>query len=139
MRLSSSSSVRPPYRLGSRRPSTSRLTPLRTVTRIRRGTLAGDQRVECRPHLLLRQLHVPARPVVVEQDEAALLVALQRRPGALAVDAHRLRGEDLLDRARVAPREAERGEEAERDGAAVRDAALVRGGRLERVREAVAE
>ena len=67
----------------------------------------------------------------------ALLVAQQRLPRALGIDAHRLRRELALDRLGVAARQAQRGEQAERDRLAVRQVEV--GRRLERVAERVAE
>src|SRR5439155_2822295 len=86
---------------------------------------------------------VPAGAFLAEQHQAELaadrlLVALQRPPGALAVDADRPGAQELVDRRRVAAREAEGRNEAERDRLAVAHALEV-GGRLERVREGVAE
>ena len=63
------------------------------------GSLVGDQLVERAPHVGLGNLgHEPALVARAERaGAAALLVAEQRVPGALAVDAHRLGCEDLLD------------------------------------------
>ena len=96
-----------------------RLTPLRTMTRTGRDSIR-DQLVERAPHVAGRDGDVPARAVVAEQDEPelaadGLLVALHRLPGALAVDADRLRAEDLLHLADVPAGQAERREQAERD------------------------
>src|SRR3982750_316155 len=120
-----------------------RLTPLRTKMRMRARTLSGDQRIQRTPHIARRDRHVPARAVVAEEDEAelaadVLLVALQRRPGALAVDLDRLRAQDLVDDGGVAAGELERRLEAEGDRLAVRDVLVLRRG-LERVREGVTE
>src|SRR5438128_7668140 len=119
-----------------------RLTPLRTMTRTG-AMLSGDQLVEGAADVLCGDVDVPARPLVTEQDEPklaadGLLVALQRLPGALAVDAHRCRPQQLLHLADVLAGQAESREQAERDRLAVGDA-LVSCGRLERVRERVAE
>ena len=87
------------------------------------ATLTRDQRVERRTHVGRGQLDADPRPPGrLEQDEPrgaadGLLVARERRPGAVAVDADRLRPQRLLDGARVEPGEPERGEQAERDGA----------------------
>src|SRR5215471_7939640 len=143
MRLSSSAIESPPYTAGSRRPSMFRLTPLRTRMRTRAATLSGDEPVEGMPDVVGGDGDVDAWPVVVEEHEPELaaddlLVAPERRPRAVAVDADGLRIELLDDDVDVATRDAERGEEAERDGPAVRDALVPRRG-LERVRERVPE
>src|SRR4051812_34868970 len=116
----------PPKTVGSRRPSTLRLTPLRTRTRTG-AMLSGDQRVEGATDVLGRNGDVEARAVVAEEDEPelaadVLLVALHRRPRLVPVDADRLRREDLLHLTRVASGEAKGGEEAEGDRLAVADA-----------------
>src|SRR5919197_934444 len=104
--------------------------------------LLGDQLVERRADLRVGP-RVDNRPVVPEQDESQLagtrlLVALQRRPGTLGVDAHRLRREHLVDDSRVPAGEAQRRQQPEADRPAV-PYAFVAGGGLERVRERVAE
>src|SRR6266545_3591635 len=136
MRVSSSSMDRPPYRSGSRRPSTSRFTPFRT--RICTGPNLRDQAVELVADVLCGDV-LDARAVLAEQDEAerALLVAEERLPGALAVCWHGAGAEELLHHARVAAGEPERGQEAQRDRSAVRDASPRAG--LQRVGERVAE
>src|SRR5919201_795640 len=73
----------------------------------------------------------------VDRVADAFLVALERRPRALDVDAHGTRCELRLDLRGVAPREAEGREQAERDRVAVRQVEV--GGSLERVRERVTE
>ena len=95
-----------------------------------------DQPIQFAAHVLRRDFDV----VAVEENEleGALLVAQERLPRALAVDAHGLRLQQVLDDAGVTLGKPKRGEEAERDRLAVRDA-LVASGRLERVRERVAE
>src|SRR5687767_13144766 len=96
----------PPYTAGSRRSSTSRLTPLRTAT-CKAETLVGDQLVERGADFRLRALHaVDGLSRCFEQHEAhatvlRLLVALERRPRTLPVDVHRLGAKDLLHRRRV--------------------------------------
>src|SRR5918995_7523142 len=126
---------------GSRLSSASRLTPLRTATRIR-ATLPRDQRVERRPYVRLRRLDAEGRPAGrLQQDEPRdaahdLLVAGERRPGGVAVDPDRLRTQRLLDRRRVEAGEPQRRQETEADGAPVWE--LEPRGRLERVREGVA-
>src|SRR6266566_5735002 len=119
-----------------------RLTPLRTMTRTG-AMLSGDQRVEGAADVVRRHGNVDPRPVVAEQNQPelsadCLLVALQRLPGALAVDANRSRPEQLLHRCRVAAGQAQCCEEAEGDRPPV-GYPLVSGSRLERVRERVAE
>ena len=107
------------------------------------ATLSGDQAVELAPHVGLVGSSTPTAACRARRAGRAaarrrrLLVARERRPGALAVDAHRLGPQLLLDDGGVEAGEPERREQAERDGAAVRE--LVAGGRLERVRERVAE
>src|SRR5207237_7614302 len=67
------------------------------------GTLSRDQRVERSAHLRLGELRAGDRPArSLEQDEPDspaldLLVAPERRPRALAVDAHRAWAQDVLD------------------------------------------
>src|SRR6476661_6151928 len=102
MRLSSSFRLTPPYIFGSRRASTSRFAPFRTRTCI---SGSPDERIQSRPDLVRRTRFDP-RAVLAEQDEVdrvacALLVAEQRRPGAVAVDRDRLRVELPLDGGRV--------------------------------------
>src|SRR5436305_10218331 len=140
MRDSSCDSVSPPYTSGSRRPTTSRLTPLRTGTRTRR-TLCGDQLVERAANVAGRHLGRVAA-LGAEQDErhraaGGLLVAQERPPGALALGAHRFRRQHLVDEVRRLPGEPERSEQAEGDGAAVRYLAVRPG--LEGVGERVPE
>src|SRR5205814_2288000 len=108
-------------------------------------------RVEGRAHALRGQLDAELRlPGRLEQHELrhaalGLLVAGDRRPGAVAVDLHRLWREELLHlggnpgvEAEVLDRQLRRGEQAERDRLAV--ARLpVRACRLERVRERMPE
>src|SRR5947209_7190714 len=101
-----------------------RLTPLRTMTRIG-AMLSGDQLVEGAADVRRRHGNVDSRPVVTEQDEPGLasdgfLVALQRLPGALAVESNRNRPKQLLDRCGVAVRKAQRRKQPERDRPAVR-------------------
>src|SRR6266566_1737267 len=119
-----------------------RLTPLRTMTRTG-AMLSGDQRVEGAADVLGRHGNVDLRPFVSEQNEPELsadrfLVALERVPGPLAVDANRSRAEQFLHRCGVAAGETQRCEEAERNRPAMSDA-LIRCSRLECVREGVAE
>src|SRR5438552_1225776 len=119
-----------------------RLTPLRTMTRTG-AMLSGDQRVEGAADVFGRHGNVDPRAVVAEENQPELsadrfLVALQRLPGPLAVDAHRSRPEQLLHRCGVTAGKPQRREEAEGDRPPVRDA-LVAGSGLERVRERVAE
>src|SRR5437763_3768193 len=119
-----------------------RLTPLRTMTRTA-AMLSGDQLVEGAAERRPRHGNVDPRPLVTEQDEPGLtsdgfLVALQRLPGALAIDSNRNRPKQLLDRCGVAVRKAQRRKQPERDRPAVRDA-LVAGSGLECVRERVTE
>ena len=86
----------------------------------------GDQLVERGAHVGLRALTPCTRlPGRLEQDEPhaavlRLLVALERGPGAVAVDVDGLRAQDLLDRRGVEPGQPERREQAERDGTPVR-------------------
>src|SRR5918994_1001590 len=85
----------------SRRPRTSRLTPLRTTIRIS-GTLC-NQRVQGGADEVVFQLDPDARlSGRVEQDEPGsavdrFLVPGERCPRRVAVDPHRLRVEELLD------------------------------------------
>src|SRR5262249_19284690 len=102
------------------------------------GTLRRDQLVERAPHRFIRQLDVPLRAVVVEQDQPALLVALQRRPCALGVDTNRLGREQLVDDVCLTTRQPQRGLEPECDRSSMRDV-VVRRGSLERMRARVAE
>src|SRR4029450_9165461 len=131
MRVSSSEIDSPPYRFGSRRPTPSRLTPFRTSICIR-GTVLGDERVECGPDVGLGKLLL-ARTVVGEEDDAqpALLVAQKGLPGPRAVDANRLRRKRPIHRGRIPPGEPKGRLEAEGDGAPVGE--LVAGGGFERV------
>src|SRR5262245_44510524 len=120
----------------------SRLTPLRTRTCIAEPYNASvDETLELTAHVGARAL-LDTRTAVAEEDEVdrvagALLVAQQRLPGALRIDAHRLRVELALDRGRVAAGKAQGGEQPQRDRLAVGQVEV--GGRLERVRERVAE
>src|SRR5579864_1426979 len=112
-----------------------------SVLRVRPSIL--NQAVELVPHVLGRDGHVPAGPILAEQDEPELaahrlLVALHRLPCPLAVDADRLGPEGLLHLADVPTGQAERGEEAERDRLPVGDSLVLRG-RFEGMRERVAE
>src|SRR6266480_2276254 len=99
--------LRPPYILASRRPSTSRFTPLRTTTCIAAPYSASDdQTLELTAHLC-RGMRLDVRAGVAEEDQvdrvaASLLVAQERLPGALRVDAHRLRVELPFDHCGVA-------------------------------------
>src|ERR671918_433081 len=128
---------------GSRRPSTSRLTPFSTTIRI--AVTLFDQGVESAADDVLLQLDADAwRSRGVQQDEShgsagGLLVAGERRPRRVAVDLRRLRAEELLDRALLLreTREPHRGEKTERDRLPVRQPEA--GGSLERMREGVAE
>src|SRR5918996_3355617 len=128
---------------GSRRPSTSRLTPFSTTIRI--AVTLFDQGVESAADDVLLQLDADAwRSRGVQQDEShgsagGLLVAGERRPRRVAVDLRRLRAEELLDRALLLreTREPHRGEKTERDRLPVRQPEA--GGCLERMREGVAE
>src|SRR3954468_16957680 len=132
----------PPYILASRRPSTSRFTPLRTTTCIAAPyNASGDETLELPAHLCCRTL-LDARAAVAEEDEvdgvaASLLVAEKRRPRRFWIDAHRLRVELALDGCGVAAGEAQGGEQPERDRLAVRQVEVRR--RLERVGERMAE
>ena len=127
---------------GSRRPSMLRLTPLRTMMRTRRcypAISASSSRA--RPRRELRR-PTPGRRRRAGRGGARrrrLLVALHRLPRALAVDAHAASGGGSP---RTWPMSRpDRRSAASRPSAtalAVRHA-LVAGGRLERVRERVAE
>src|SRR5205085_7548764 len=102
-----------------------------------------DQPFQFAAHVVSGNGHVPARTAVAEENEPELaaddlLVALERLPRALTVDAHRCRTEHLLHLADVPSGQAEGSEQPERDRPAVCDA-LVAGGGLERVREGMAE
>src|SRR5436189_1817805 len=112
----------PPYVAGSRRPSTLRLTPFSTSTCTRRNlddrVNLDDEAFELPPHLV-RGPPLDGRAVVGEEDDddrvaRALLVAQERRPGALRVDADGLRAKVALDVGGVAARQAQRGEQPER-------------------------
>src|SRR5918994_6806205 len=106
--------------------------------------LTGDELVERRANLGVRPLDAEDRLAGrLEQDEArapvrTLLVAAQGVPRALAIDAHALRGERVVDDVGVEAGQPQRGAEAERDGMPVGHA-FVSGGRLERMRERVAQ
>src|SRR5437763_1371878 len=116
----------------------SRLTPLSTSTCIRE-TLC-DEPFELAADVgggtLLDERAVAAEEDEVDRVAGALLVAQERLPRTLGIDAHRLRIELAFDRLRVAAGEAECRKEPERDSLAVRQVEV--GRRFERMREGVA-
>src|SRR5205085_7472795 len=59
-------------------------------------SLIRDQSVERATNIGVRELDVPRRSGVAKEDEPALLVTGERRPRALAVNADRMRTEELL-------------------------------------------
>src|SRR5919106_90060 len=128
---------------GSRRPSTSRLTPFRTTIRMQR-TLC-NQRVEGPAHGVVLQLDADAGlSWPVEQNELRsavdrLLVSCEGGPRRVAVDPHGLWAENVLDRTHLLLEagEPERREEPEGDRLPVREREA--GGGLEGVRERVTE
>src|SRR4029079_1315814 len=94
----------------------SRLTPFSTSTCMTRNL--RDQALELAAHLVCGP-SLDVRAVVAEEDEVdrltgSLLVAQERLPGALAVDADGLRLELPLDLVRAKPGDPERGEQPER-------------------------
>src|SRR3954464_5316766 len=96
----------------------SRLTPFSTSTCMPRNL--RDQPLELATHLVGRP-RLDVRALVTEEDEVdrltgPLLVAQERLPGALAVDADGLRLELPLDLVRIVTGDPERREQPERHG-----------------------
>src|SRR3954452_18527653 len=118
----------------------SRFTPLRTTARTGR-TLVRDQRVQRLADIGLGDCGRETACLAEEHERllaaGRLLVALERRPGAVTVCRNRFWGEHALDDVGGAPRQPQGGEEAQRDRTTVAAGAFRAG--LERVRERMAE
>ena len=98
----------------------------------------GDQLVEGRRTSSAGTGTSQARVFASREHEPSLLVAAERGPRTVAVDANRLRIEHLLDDVRGAAREPQCREQTERDRVAVCET-VVAGRRLQCVRERVPE